>query len=166
MLNLELDEIDVRILSALQADGRLTNLELADKVGLTATPCLRRVRRLQAEGVISGFSATLDRKAIGLGLTVFVAVNIEQHSQEARTGALRRFVQDAPEVVACHIVSGDSDFLLEVVVADLEAYRAFIVERLLQQDGVRSINSRFVIDTEKQRAPLPLSQLHRGAVAT
>ena len=85
MLNLELDEIDVRILSALQADGRLTNLELADKVGLTATPCLRRVRRLQADGVISGFSATLDRKAIGLGLTVFVAVNIEQHSlQEHR----------------------------------------------------------------------------------
>jgi Lrp/AsnC family transcriptional regulator, leucine-responsive regulatory protein len=141
-------------------------IALADKVGLTATPCLRRVRRLQAEGVISGFSATLERKAIGLSLTAFVSVNVEQHAREARTGALRRFVQQAPEVVACHIVSGDSDFLLEVVAADLEAYRIFIIERLLQQDGVRSINSRFVIDTEKQRAPLPLAQLQRRPSAT
>ena len=161
MLISPLDHTDLKILSALQTDGRLTNLELADRVGLTATPCLRRVRRLQDIGAIRGFTAILDRKIVGLGLTVFVSVNIDRHSEEARTRSLRRFVQEAPEVVACHIVSGDSDFLLEVVVADLEAYRAFIVERLLQQDGVRSINSRFVIDTEKLRAPLPLCQLRR-----
>src|SRR6266481_6405472 len=127
MSNSRFDEVDVHILSVLQAEGRLTNLELADKVGLTATPCLRRVRRLQAEGAIGGFSATLDRKAIGLGLTVFVSVNIDRHSEEVRTRGFRRFVQDAPEVIACHSVSGDSDFLLEVVVADLAAYRAFLV---------------------------------------
>ena len=153
-----LDSIDRRILEALQQSGRLTNLELAEHAGVSPSPCLRRVRALEQQGVIKGYAARLDRARIGLGLTAFVAVSIERHS-DGHGHALLAFVRDQPEVIACHITSGEHDFLLEVVVEDLQAYKRFTLERLLQVPGIKDIRSSFAIDTLKDSWPLPLAQI-------
>lgn len=152
------DAIDRRILENLQSSGRLTNLELAERAGLSPSPCLRRVRNLETGGVIEGYTAKLNREKIGLGLTAFVAINIERHS-DAEGHALRTFVRDMPEIIACHITSGEYDFLLEVVTSDLKAFKQFTLEKLLRVPGVKDIRSSFAIDTLKENAPLPLSQL-------
>ncbi|HXI88317.1 MAG TPA: Lrp/AsnC family transcriptional regulator [Parvularculaceae bacterium] len=153
------DEIDAEILRALQADARLTNLELAARVGLSPTPCLRRVRQLQAEGLIEGFRAILDRRQTGLGLTTFLFVDIEQHSDEAVFGEFRRAVAEFPEVVAGHVIAGEHDYLIEVVCEDLEAYRNFFYEKLLRLPKVRNVQSMFVIESFKIAAPLPLDHM-------
>src|SRR5690349_877581 len=116
-----MDAIDRRILEALQDDGRLTVVELAERVGLSASPCLRRLKRLERDGYIEGYRATLQRSRIGLGLTVFVGIKVDGHRDENAT-ALQDAVRAMPEVVSCHIVSGEADFLLEVVMPDLGAY--------------------------------------------
>src|SRR5437868_14536372 len=126
----DLDAIDCRIVAALQADGRLSNVELAERVGLSASPCLRRVKRLEREGYIEAYRATLGRGRVGLGLTVFVGVKIDGHAN-ARAEAFQDAIIAMPEIVACHIVSGLSDYLLEVVVPDLEDYQRFLVGKLL-----------------------------------
>src|SRR5690349_20050813 len=118
MPSIDLDGVDVRILEVLQADGRISNVALADEVGLSPSPCLRRVKRLEDAGVIASYRAVVDRDAVGLGLTVFVEVSVDRHggaSQERMEAALLA----APEVIACYVVSGESDFLLEVVCRDL-----------------------------------------------
>ena len=115
MPNSTLDAIDRRIIRALQADGRLSNADLAQRVGLSASPCLRRVHRLEHEGYIEGYRAMLSRDQIGLGLTVFVGVKIEGHASAEAT-AFEQAVVAFPEIVACHMVSGEVDYLLEVVV--------------------------------------------------
>ncbi|MBL8267784.1 Lrp/AsnC family transcriptional regulator [Steroidobacter sp.] len=158
MPSVPIDAYDRRILEALQADGRLTNLELAERVGLSPSPCLRRVRALEAEGLIKGYGARLDRKKIGLGMTVFVAVNIELH-KEVEAAKFRDALLAFPEVVSCYITSGDFDFLLQVVTPDLDAYREFSLERLIKVPGVKGIHSSFVIDTVKDGAPFPLTHL-------
>jgi Lrp/AsnC family leucine-responsive transcriptional regulator len=152
------DRYDRKILEALQNDGRLTNLELADRVGLSASPCLRRVRVLEGSGVIKGYGARLDRRKIGLGMTVFVAVNIERH-RDVEAAQFREAVLALPEVIACYITSGDYDFLLHVVTPDLDAYREFSLEKLIRIQGVKGIHSSFVIDTVKDAAPFPLAHL-------
>jgi Lrp/AsnC family leucine-responsive transcriptional regulator len=121
-----LDVIDHRIVAALQVDGRLTNADLAQRVGLSASPCLRRVNRLEREGYIEGYRAMPRRDQIGLGLTVFVGVKINGHANEMAT-AFEEAIVAFPEVVACHMISGDADYLLEVVVPDLERYRRFLI---------------------------------------
>src|SRR5258707_7050153 len=115
MPKIELDAIDGRILAALQADGRLSNLELADRVGLSASPCLRRVRRLERDGYIEGYRAMLRREHIGLGLTVFLGVKIDGHAN-ARAVSFEEAVVAMPEGIACHTGSGESDYLLAVPV--------------------------------------------------
>lgn len=150
----ELDAIDSRILAALQADARLSNLELADRVGLSASPCLRRVRRLERDGYIEGYRAMLQRERIGLGLTVFLGVKIDGHAN-ARASAFEEAVVAMPDVIACHMVSGESDYLLEVVVADLAHYQRFLVGQLLNMPIVREVRSNFAIQTLKATAPLP-----------
>ena len=155
---MKLDAIDRRILAALQGDGRLTNVELAERVGLSPSPCLRRVRILEAAGVIAGYAARLGRKAIGLGLTVFVGIKVERHhDEEAR--AFREAVTALDEVVSCHLVSGEADFLLQVVVPDLAAYERLLLDTLLKLPGVADIRSNFAIQTVKDGAPLPLDHL-------
>src|SRR6266550_2605505 len=114
MPNLELDAIDRRIISTLQEDGRLSNVELADRVGLSPSPCLRRVKRLEREGFIEAYRATLHRTRIGLGLTVFIGVKIDGHANE-RAEIFQETVVAMPEIVACHLVTGEADYLLEVV---------------------------------------------------
>ncbi len=158
MPNNRFDAIDRRILEQLQRAGRMTNLELAEKVGISPTPCLRRVRQLESAGVIKGYVAQLDRERVGLGLTVFIAVRLASHSDSA-TKAFRRSVAGVAEVTACYVTSGEHDFLLHVVVPDLAEYRRFVLERLIKLPDVRDIQSSFVIDTVKEDAPIPLTHL-------
>ena len=155
---MKLDAIDRRILAALQRDGRLTNVELAEAVGLSPSPCLRRVKMLERAGVIGGYHAALDRKAVGLGLTVFVGVKVERHHDE-QARAFREAVTRLDEVVSCHLVSGEADFLLQVVVPDLAGYERFLLGTLLKLPGVADIRSNFAIQTVKSAGALPLDHL-------
>ncbi|ANI13442.1 Lrp/AsnC family transcriptional regulator [Pseudomonas citronellolis] len=160
MPNHKLDAYDHRILAALQRDGRLSNVQLAEAIGLSPSPCLRRVRLLEEAGVIRRYGADLDRDQVGLGLTVFVGIKVERHHEE-QAEAFRRAVVDLPEVISVHLVSGESDFLLQVVVPDLRAYEHFLTGTLLKLPGVSDIRSNFAISTLKESAPLPLQHLPR-----
>jgi Lrp/AsnC family leucine-responsive transcriptional regulator len=158
MPKLDLDAIDCRIVAALQADGRLSNVELANKVGLSPSPCLRRVKRLERDGFIVGYRAALRRDRVGLGFSVFVGVKLEGHANE-RAVAFENAVVEMPEVVACHLVSGDVDYFLEVVVPELGDYQRFLVGKLLNLPIVREVRSNIAIQTLKAGAPLPLDHL-------
>jgi Lrp/AsnC family transcriptional regulator, leucine-responsive regulatory protein len=154
----ELDAIDRRIVTELQANARLSNIELADKVGLSPSPCLRRVKRLERDGYIDGYRASLGRARIGLGFSVFLGVKIGAHANE-EAQRFERAVVEMPEVVACHLVSGEADYFLEVVVPELEDYQRFLVGKLLNLPVVREVRSNIAIQTLKAGAPLPLTHL-------
>jgi Lrp/AsnC family transcriptional regulator, leucine-responsive regulatory protein len=154
----DLDDTDCRIVAALQSDGRLSNVELADKVGLSPSPCLRRVKRLERDGYIEGYRAALRRDRVGLNFSVFLGVKIDGHANE-RALAFETAVVAMPEVVACHLVSGEADYMLEVVVPDLADYQRFLVGKLLNLPIVREIRSNIAIQTLKAGAPLPLQHL-------
>lgn len=158
MLNRPLDEFDRRILLELQPEGRLPNSDLAERIGLSPTPCLRRVKALERDGIITGYQASLDRGRIGLGLTVMVEIKVDGHRDENAT-AIQDAFQQMPEVVSCHLVSGESDFLLQVVVPDLAGYESFLLGKLLKLPMVKDIRSNFVIRTVKDGTPLPLTHL-------
>lgn len=158
MPNDDLDAIDRRILAALQADGRLSNVDLAEKIGLSPSPCLRRVNRLEREGYVEGYRAMLGRRRIGLGLTVFVGVKIDGHADDRAT-TFEQEVVACPEVVSCHMVAGDADYLLEVTVPDLDAYQRFLVGKLLNLPLVREVKSTIAIQTLKAGGALPLEHL-------
>lgn len=158
MPTLKLDAFDRRILDALQRDGRLSNVELANEIGLSPSPCLRRVRLLEEAGVIRGYQANLDRDEVGLGLTVFVGIKVERH-HEQEAEAFRVAVTALPEVISAFLVSGESDFLLQVVVPDLRGYERFLTGVLLKLPGVSDIRSNFAIQTVKAPSALPLSHL-------
>ncbi|HXZ02826.1 MAG TPA: Lrp/AsnC family transcriptional regulator [Stellaceae bacterium] len=153
-----LDAIDRGIIAALQADGRLSNADLAQRVGLSPSPCLRRVHRLRREGYIEAYRAMLGRKRIGLGLTVFVGVKIDGHADDRAT-AFEAAVVAFPEVVACHMVSGEVDYLLEIVACDLEHYERFLLDKLLDLPIVKEVRSTIALRTLKAGAPLPLDHL-------
>lgn len=138
----ELDEFDRRIIAELQRDGRISNVDLAEKVGLSPSPCLRRVRMLEDAGVILGYRAILDRAAVGLGMTVFVEISIARHSTEA-ANELQRRLNNLPGCVSCHLISGTADFLVEMVVADMQAYEQLITTHLLLPDAIGNIRSNF-----------------------
>jgi Lrp/AsnC family transcriptional regulator, leucine-responsive regulatory protein len=160
MLPMEpLDRTDRRILNALQRDGRMSNVALAEEVNLSPSPCLRRLKRLEDSGVIAGYRAVLDRRRVGLGLTLFVEIKVSGHSEDLASRLEAAFIQ-MDEVVAAHIVSGPSaDFLLEVVVPDLDAYEQLLLKRLLTLPSVVDVNSNFSLRTIKSSAPLPLGHL-------
>jgi Lrp/AsnC family transcriptional regulator, leucine-responsive regulatory protein len=153
----QIDSVDRRILEVLQVEGRLSNVELADRVNLSPSPCLRRVKALEAN-VITGYHAELDRPAIGLGLTVFVEVKVSGHTRET-SDRIEEAIANMREVVSCHLVSGAADFLLQVVVPDLAAYERFLLERLLTLPSVQDVRSNFAIRTVKARGPLPMGHL-------
>jgi Lrp/AsnC family leucine-responsive transcriptional regulator len=155
---MELDRTDRRILALLQDDGRRSNVEVADKVVLSASPCLRRIKRLEAEGVIRGYRAVIDRDAVGLGLTVLIEIKVTQHSRD-NAGALQDALAAMAEVVSCHMVSGAADFIAEVVVHDLKAYERLLTERLLVLPMIADIRSNFSIRRIKSDAPLPLAEV-------
>ena len=158
MPKIDLDAIDSRIIAALQADGRLSNVELAERVGLSPSPCLRRVKRLERDGYIAAYRAILQRPKVGLGFTVFVGVKVDGHADE-RIHELETAILTMPEVIACHMVSGEADYLLEVVVPDLEHYQRFLLGKLLTLSIVKEVRSNIAIQTVKAIAPLPLDHL-------
>jgi Lrp/AsnC family leucine-responsive transcriptional regulator len=150
-----LDAIDRRLIAELQADARLSNVDLADKVGLSPSPCLRRVKRLEREGYIEGYRAVLRRERVGLGFSVFIGVKIDGHANPLAL-KFEKAINAMPEVIACYLVSGEADYLLEVVVPDLEHYQHFLVTKLLNLPIVREVRSNIAIQTLKAGAPLPL----------
>jgi Lrp/AsnC family leucine-responsive transcriptional regulator len=158
MAGSEIDRMDRKILETLQAEGRLSNVELAERVALSPSPCLRRVKRLEDDGVIAGYRAVLDRGAVGLGLTVFLEIKVGKHSRD-NAAMLQKALAEMPEVVSCHIVSGTADFLAEVAVPDLAAYERFLLDRLLTVPTIEDVRSNFAIRMIKTAAPLPLGHL-------
>jgi Lrp/AsnC family transcriptional regulator, leucine-responsive regulatory protein len=156
--NMPLDSVDRRILDVLQVEGRLANVALAERVHLSPSPCLRRVKALEHDGVVSGYRAMLDREAVGLGLTVFVEIKVEGHSEKLAS-ELENAVADMPEVVSSYLVSGAADFLLEVVVPDLPSYERLLLGSLLKLPGVHDVRSNIAIRTVKAPSPLPLGHL-------
>jgi Lrp/AsnC family leucine-responsive transcriptional regulator len=154
----QLDEFDRRILAALQGDGRLSNVDLAGQVQLSPTPTLRRVKALEQAGLIAGYRARLDRHKVGLGLTILMGIKVDGH-RDANAVAIQEAFRAMPEVISCHLVSGEYDFLAECVFPDVEAYERFLMDRMLKLPMVKDVRSNFVIRTVKEGAPLPLEHL-------
>ena len=150
-----LDRTDLRLLALLQRDGRASNADLATQVNLSPSACLRRIQRLESAGVVAGYAARLDPQALGLGLQAFVRVQLEKHGAPGIERFVRA-VQDWDEVVACHALTGDMDYLLHVYVRDLEHFSRFLLDRLLDASGVADVNSSFVLRTVKASSGLPL----------
>jgi Lrp/AsnC family leucine-responsive transcriptional regulator len=151
----ELTAVDRRILRALQEDGRMTIQAIADRVGLSASPCLRRIRQMEEAGIIAAYSAVVDQKAVGLPVSVFISIKLERQRAEE----LDRFgdaIAGWPEVMECYLMTGQFDFLLRVVCADLAAYEAFLREKLTQVAGVSSIESSFSLGQVKYSRVLPI----------
>ncbi|MCS6996088.1 MAG: Lrp/AsnC family transcriptional regulator [Casimicrobiaceae bacterium] len=151
-----MDRIDLRILEALQVNGRLTNIELAERVSLSASPCLRRVRALEEAGVIAGYAALVDPEKVGLGLTVHLDVALEKRDAAARE-RFKAAVQAWSEVLWCHSLSGEWDYTMQVVMPDLKHYTAFLMDRVLALPGVVNVKSSFVLEKVKETTALPLS---------
>ena len=153
-----LNRVDRRILEILQGDGRLTNLELAERVNLSPSACLRRVRALEEAGVIRRYAAILDPSKVGLGLRAFVTVKLEKRGRMP-ADAFTKAVQDWPEVVSCHATSGDMDYLLRIHVEDLDHFSRFVMDSLLKHAGVIDVKSSFVLEEVKETTALPLTHL-------
>ncbi|MCF6370513.1 Lrp/AsnC family transcriptional regulator [Rhizobium halophilum] len=151
----KLDKFDLGILKVLQHDARATNVDVAEHVNLSPSPCLRRTRLLEQSGIIRGYHADIDRQAVGLELTVFVAFKVVRHSRE-NAHALEQALLEIPEVIACHMISGEADFLAEVVVENLAAYERLLTDKLLVLPQVTDIRSSFSIRTVKTSGPLKL----------
>lgn len=151
----ELDRIDLLLLATLQNEGRLPNAELAERVHLSASACLRRVQRLERDGVIAGYRAQVDPERLGLGLQAFVRVQLTRHDA-ASVATFAERVNGWDEVVACHALTGDMDYLLHVVVRDLEHFSRLLLDRLLSDDSVADVNSSFVLRTVKAFGGMPL----------
>ena len=153
------DRHDRLILAALQQDGGLSNLELAERVGLSPSPCSRRVQRLEDSCVISGRAALLDSKALGLGLTVLIQISMDRHTPE-RFESFEATVRTYEEVQQCYLITGQSaDYLLKVVVPDMDAYQAFLLDKITRIEGVSGVHSSFVMRKVIDTTALPLSYL-------
>ncbi len=156
MPDIGLDAIDRRILDRLQENGRVSNVELANDVGISSSPCWRRVRELEKRGVISGYVALVDAAAVGLPVSVFVQVTLERQI-EAALETFEAAVKERPEVMECYLMTGDADYLLRVVVSDLPTYEAFLKDHLTRIPGIANIKSSFALNQVKYRTSLPLS---------
>jgi Lrp/AsnC family leucine-responsive transcriptional regulator len=161
MATLALDRTDLRILEVLQREGRLSNQEVAERVSLSPSPCLRRIRRLEEAGVIRGYVALVDPHAVGLGLLAYVSVKLEKRGRMPLED-FRARVQTWPEVVACYAMTGDMDYLLRIHVQDLDHFSRFVMDQLLNQPGVVDVKSSFALDRVKDTTALPLH--HAGRV--
>ena len=153
--NFALTDVDRRILKVMQEDGRMTIQAIGERVGLSPSPCLRRIRRMEEAGIITAYSITLDQKAVGLPVSVFVSIKLERQRAEELDrfgGAIAKW----PEVMECYLMTGQFDYLLRVVCADLAAYEAFIREKLTRVDGVSSIESSFALGQVKYSRVLPI----------
>jgi Lrp/AsnC family leucine-responsive transcriptional regulator len=149
MPQMEFDKTDRAILAELQRNGRIANVDLAEKVNLSPSSCLRRTKALEASGIIAGYRAELDRERAGLGLTVFVSLKVEQHSRATSIRILEA-ITEIPAVVACYVVSGEADVLVEAVVPSLAEYESVLLDQLLAVDVVIDARSTFAIRTVSQ----------------
>lgn len=150
-----LDSVDLEILSALQDDGRMTNVDLAARVGLTAPPCLRRVRGLEQAGVIKGYHARLDPVALGFGITVFAMVSLKSQA-EHDLRAFENHVMSLPQVRECHMLNGEIDFILKIVASDLQAFQHFLTSALTPAPNVASVKTSLTIRTSKDSPGVPI----------
>lgn len=151
-----LDAIDRRILENLQHDARMRNVDLAAKVGLSASPCLRRVGHLEDSGVIRGYATLVDAEAVGLPVSIFVNVTLEKQVERALE-TFETEIKACPEVMECYLMTGDFDYLLRVVTSDLTAYEHFLMDRLTRIPGVASIKSSFALKQVAYRTALPIT---------
>jgi DNA-binding Lrp family transcriptional regulator len=156
MPNLSLDGIDRRILKTLQGNARIRNVELAEAVGLSPSPCLRRVRALESAGVIKGYVTLVDQNQVNLPVSVFVSVTLEKQIEPVLE-VFEEHVRQRPEVMECYLMTGDADYLLRVVTADLAAYERFLLNHLTRIPGVASIKSSFALKQVTYRTALPLA---------
>ncbi|HZP78418.1 MAG TPA: Lrp/AsnC family transcriptional regulator [Pseudolabrys sp.] len=157
IVQIDLDAIDRKILNELQRDGRISLADLAGKVGLSPSPCLRRVRLLEKAGVIARYAAVLDQVAVGLPVSVFVSIKLERQREQA----LERFAKAIarwPEVLECYLMTGPRDYWLRVVVPDLAAYERFLKQKLTRLEGIASIESSFALEQVKYSNVLPLGE--------
>lgn len=155
----ELDALDRRVLRALQAHGRITYDELAGQVGLSASAALRRVKRLEDAGVIAGYAAIVPPERVGLGLTAYINVRLEKHAEGHKRTPIDLFraaVQAWPEVIECSALTGEMDYLLRVVVADMAHYSRFILDTLLKHPSVQDVKTSFVLERIKAASPVPV----------
>jgi len=150
------DRVDRAIVTRLQADGRIANVDLADAVALSPSACLRRVKALEASGIVAGYHAEVSRARAGLDLTVFIGLKVERHSHQTST-LIEEALTAIPAIVACYLVSGTDDFLVEAVVPDLAAYEQLLLGQILTIPSVVEARSTFAIRTMLSRGPLPLS---------
>ncbi|WP_043888159.1 Lrp/AsnC family transcriptional regulator [Methylophaga thiooxydans] len=141
----KLDRYDQMILDTLQKQGRITNQELAEAIKLSPSPCLRRVRQMEEEGLIDGYVALLNAKKLGLTLMAFIGISMDKHTPE-RFEALESTLADYPEVLECHLITGQSaDYLLKVIVKDMDAYQQFLLNKLTRIEGVTGVHTSFVM---------------------
>jgi len=152
---MRLDEIDLRILGLLQEHGRMTNVELAERVGLTAPPCLRRVRALEEAGVIQGYHAALNPDPLGYGLTVFAMVKLRSQA-EHELQAFEHHVADIPEVRECHMLNGEIDFILKIVAPDLHSFQRILTTHLTAAPNVESVKTSLTIRASKALPGVPV----------
>ncbi len=155
MQRVKLDQTDLKILGSLQADGRITNVDLSERVGISAPPCLRRVRALEKAGLIRGYHADIDGKALGFEVTVFAMVGL--HSQaEADLQAFEALVETWPDVRECHMLNGEIDFILKIVAPDLSTFQSFLTECLTSAPNVDSVKTSLIIRTSKDLPGVPV----------
>ena len=155
MTTLDLTTTDLRILRVLQENGRIANVELAERVGLSPSPCLRRLRQLETSGAISAYVALLDRARLGFGVEAFVQVSLERH-QDRYDRAFREAILAHHEIVACYVMTGEMDYLLRVLARDLEAYGRFTLDVLLKIPGVKDVRSSLALEVVKSSTAVPL----------
>lgn len=155
MLDIDLDATDIRILHELQRDGSLTNVELASRINLSASPCLARVKRLEKIGVISRRVTLLDARRLGLKVVVFISVSLDKQRRET-LDTFERKIAALPQVMECYLMSGDADYLLRVVVPDVEAMERLIIDQITRIPGVASIRSSFALKQVLYSTALPL----------
>ncbi|ASK87779.1 Lrp/AsnC family transcriptional regulator [Sphingorhabdus sp. SMR4y] len=157
MADTNLDEIDLKILQRLQDDGRITNVELANSVGLTAPPCLRRMRALEDEGVINSYHAAIDPAKMGYTITVFAMVSLKSQA-EADLQAFEEHVQQLPEVRECYMLNGEIDFILKVVAKDLQQFQSFLTSQLTSAANVASVKTSLTIRSAKHLPGVPIQE--------
>jgi Lrp/AsnC family leucine-responsive transcriptional regulator len=151
-----LDRFDRRILEVLQQDGRISNQDLADRIGLSPSPCLRRVRALEESGIIAGYRAMLDARKLGLSLIAFVSISMDRHTPE-RFANFDATVAALPEVLECSLITGrDADYQLKIIVRDMEAFQELLLNRITRIDGVSGVHSSFVLRQVLERTTLPV----------
>jgi Lrp/AsnC family leucine-responsive transcriptional regulator len=162
---MQLDALDLRILAELQEDSSLTNVELARRVHLSPSPCLARVKAMEAAGVIQRYVALAEPKALGLGLSVFISISLKAQSREA-LGEFERRIAEHDEVMECYLMTGDSDYLIRVAVADIAALERFILNQLTPIPGIEKIRSSFALKQVRYKTALPLPRGPGGASGT